>query len=57
MTDIPALSQILQSFRPLENQQSQMTNTSMQGQEEHAQSHPELQLRQGKTTLGIATVY
>jgi hypothetical protein len=34
-TDIPAPFQILQSFRLLENQQSQMTSTSMQGQEEH----------------------
>jgi len=40
--------QILQSFRPLENQRSQMTSTSMQGQEEYIQSHPELQFKGGK---------
>jgi hypothetical protein len=33
-----------------------MTSTSMQGQEEHVQSHPELPFR-GGDSLGIAVVY
>jgi hypothetical protein len=48
VTDIPALFQILQSFHPPENQQSQMISTLMQGQEEYVQIHPELKFKKGK---------